>query len=87
MCFIYTDTAEDMQPDPDVSRKVVGWIEKLGLDQVCMRTKVVFAALMLCIFLCHHFVDGRQTEKMTTLHSNSSKLSITVSNDAHYNYC
>ena len=39
LLYVFTDTAEDMQPDPEVSRKVVGWIEKLGLDQVCMRTK------------------------------------------------
>ena len=29
-----TVTSEDMQPNPEVSRKIVNWIEKLGLDQV-----------------------------------------------------
>ena len=28
------DTSEDMQPNEEVSRKIVNWIEKLGLDQV-----------------------------------------------------
>ena len=32
--FFYTDTTEDMQPNPEVSRKMVNWIEKLGLDKV-----------------------------------------------------
>ena len=42
--FHATDTSEDMQPDPEVSRKLVNWIEKLGLDQV----KIVLRNITSC---------------------------------------
>ena len=28
------DSREEMQPDPEVSRKMLNWIEQLGLDKV-----------------------------------------------------
>ena len=37
--LLHLDTNEEMQPNPEVSRKIVNWIEKLGLDQVLKNKK------------------------------------------------
>lgn len=31
---VYTDTKEDIMPNPEITAKLLNWIHKLGLDQV-----------------------------------------------------
>ena len=32
--YLYTDTKEDMMPNPEITAKLLNWMHKLGLDQV-----------------------------------------------------
>ena len=44
LCSIHmhaADNREEMQPDPEVSRKMLHWIEKLGLDKVLINIQVL----------------------------------------------
>ena len=49
MIFLNIVTKEEMQPDEEVTKKILYWVEKLGLDQVRRVMSIIFCFFLLTI--------------------------------------
>ena len=47
--FKHIVTKEEMQPDEEVTKKILYWVEKLGLDQVRRIMSIMFFFFLLTI--------------------------------------
>jgi len=63
-----------MQPNEEVSRKVLNWIQKLGLDQVRLAVHILWRSLhhVVCFHSSHRLLIEISPEDNTTKQLNHS---------------